>query len=59
MIRATNSAVYKEMQSNLKSYQYQGKNCQFTQCEHMQPVELAMIESSHLLSVETNNATNR
>ena len=38
MIRASNGAVYKKMQANLKPYQFQDMNCQSTQCEHMQPV---------------------
>ena len=52
MIRATNGAVYKEMQANLKPYQFQDKNCQSTKCEHMWPVELTMTHSSHMQSVK-------
>ena len=52
MIRATNGAMYRETQANLRLYQCQDKNCQFTTCEHIWPVQLAMTQSSHLQSVK-------
>ena len=52
LIRATNGTVYREMQANLKPYQFQDRNCPFTQCEYMWPVELAMTQSSHIWSVK-------
>ena len=46
MKRVTKGAVHKEMQTHLD------KNCQSTQCEHMQPVKLVMTQSSHMQSVK-------